>query len=241
MRQKLSKIGFVLILLVAVAIVVPVQAQAAEAARTITTYGEAQVSAAPDQANVTFGVDTEAATAQEALRANAAKMNQVLNALKGQGIPEAAIRTSGFSLYPNYEYVREGNWEARRLVGYRVSNSVRVETTDLENLGKLIDSTVTAGANVVSGISFSIRDTEKLEREALALAVKHARTKAEVLAGSAGGSITGIIAIEESGSAGFEPLRLEKAAAADMAGAVTPIEPGQIQLTTRVQVTFSYN
>lgn len=239
MRQRVSKISFVLVLLLAVVVAVPAHAQTQEAGKTITTYGEAQLTAAPDQATVVFGVDTEAATAQEALRANGERMNQVLAALKKQGLPDGAIRTSGFSLYPSYDYVREGDRDVYRLVGYRVSNTVQVVTTDLDKLGQLIDSTVAAGANVVSGITFGIKDTEKLEREALALAVKHARNKAEVLAGAAGGRITGIVTIEESGSAGFEPLRLERTAA-DLAAAGTPIEPGQIQLTIRVLLTFSY-
>jgi uncharacterized protein YggE len=239
LKQKFSKVSFVVLLLLTVAMVAPVQAQAAEAVKTITTYGEAQLAAAPDQATVTFGVDTEAATAQEALRANAEKMNRVIAALKKQGLPEGNIRTSGFSLYPNYEYVREGNRDVRRLVGYRVNNGVWVVTTDLEKLGQLIDNTVAAGANVVSGISFSIQDTERLEGEALALAVKHARSKAEVLAGAAGGRITGIVTIGEGGGVGFEPLRVERAAL-DAAAGSTPIEPGQIQLTSRVQVTFSF-
>ena len=135
-------------------------------------------------------------------------MNRVIAALKNRASLKGTS-TLGFSLYPNYEYVREGNRDVRRLVGYRVNNGVWVVTTDLEKLGQLIDNTVAAGANVVSGISFSIQDTERLEGEALALAVKHARSKAEVLAGAAGGRITGIVTIGEGGGVGFEPLRVE--------------------------------
>lgn len=218
----------------------PIPAQTAGVEKIITSYGEAEISATPDQAHITFGVEAEASTAQGALEANADKMTKMLSSLKEEGIPDSAIRTSGFSLYPNYEYIREGNKEVRRLTGYRVNNNVNIQTKDLENLGQLIDCTVKAGANVVSGISFSVHDTEKLELEALGLAVKHARNKAEALAKAASGNITGIVTIEEVGSSGFEPLRMEKYMAAADASS-TPIEPGQIQLTNRVKVTFSYN
>ena len=97
-----------------------------------------------------------------------------------------------------------------------------------------------AGANVVSGISFGVQNTERLELDALELAVKHAQNKAEALAKAAKGNIVGIVTIEEVGSSGFEPIRMEKLRAADEA-ANTPIEPGQIQLTNKVKVTFSYN
>ncbi len=186
----------------------PVPAQTAEVGKTITTYGEAEVSVAPDLAHITFGVEAEGSSAQGALEANATKMTQMIDFLKEYGISDSAIRTSGFSLYPNYEYIREGNKESRRLTGYRVSNTVSIQTKDLKNLGQLIDKTVQAGANVVSGISFGVQNTERLELDALELAVKHAQNKAEALAEAAKGNIVGIVTIEEVGSSGFEPIRM---------------------------------
>jgi uncharacterized protein YggE len=241
--QRLVKFSCGVILLVAVALLGnvmggPALVHAAEVEKTIITYGEAEVAVTPDQAHLTFGVEAEAATAREALRVNAAKMDQVINSLKNQGLSAEAIRTSGFSLHPRYEYIREGERDVRRLVGYRVNNNVSVQTSNLENLGQLIDTTVTAGANVVQGITFTVENTAEMEQQALAQAVRHARSKAQALAQAAGTSITAIVSLEEISSSSFEPLRLEKMVAADSA-APTPIEPGQIQLTNRVKATFS--
>ncbi|MGI6574840.1 MAG: SIMPL domain-containing protein [bacterium] len=214
--------------------------QAAGEAKTLTAYGEAQITIAPDTAQITFGVENEAPTAVAALQANAAAMEKVIASLKKQGIEEKNIQTSGFSLYPNYEYTRQNNREVRVLTGYRVNNNVVIKTKQLKDLGKIIDTTVSAGANVVRSISFGIEDTGAIEKQVLAQAVKHARAKADALAAAADSRVTGILTIEETGNSGFEPLmakRMEMEMAADMA--VTPIEPGQLTLSAGVKITFT--
>ncbi len=51
-------------------------------ADSVTTTGHGVVTVAPDQATVTAGVHTQAATAAEALSQNSAHMNDVIAALK---------------------------------------------------------------------------------------------------------------------------------------------------------------
>jgi uncharacterized protein YggE len=216
----------------------PSPVQAAGETKTLTTYGEAQITIAPDTAQMTFGVENEAHTAVAALQANAAAMEKVIASLKKQGIEEKNIQTSGFSLYPNYEYTRQNNREVRVLTGYRVNNNVVIKTKQLKDLGKIIDTTVSSGANVVRSISFGIEDTGAIEKQVLAEAVKHARTKADALAAATNSRVTGILNIEETGNSGFEPLAVKRMEmAADMAA--TPIEPGQLTLSTGVKITFT--
>jgi uncharacterized protein YggE len=63
--------------------------------RTITVTGTASINAKPDQADVSLGVHTQAGSAQDAMDQNAAKMNQVLAALKklGSVTPTSPRRT----------------------------------------------------------------------------------------------------------------------------------------------------
>ena len=68
----------------------------------ISVTGEANVSVAPDQAQIDGGVTTEAKTAREASDANNAAMGKVLLALKGAGIDEKDYQTSRLSLQPQY-------------------------------------------------------------------------------------------------------------------------------------------
>src|SRR5580765_2046363 len=99
---------------------------AEEARRTIAVSGEGQVSGTPDQARLSAGVVTQEQTAAAALDANTRAMNNVFAALKRLGIPDNKIRTSNFSLTPQYPPFRPNAPEARTIVGYQVSNQVSV-------------------------------------------------------------------------------------------------------------------
>ena len=68
----------------------------------ISVTGEANVSVAPDQAQIDGGVTSDAKTAREASDANNAAMGKVLLALKGAGIDEKDYQTSRLSLQPQF-------------------------------------------------------------------------------------------------------------------------------------------
>ena len=68
----------------------------------ISVSGEANMSVAPDEAQINGGVTSEAKTAREASDANNAAMGKVLLALKGGGIEEKDYQTSRLSLQPQY-------------------------------------------------------------------------------------------------------------------------------------------
>ena len=210
--------------------------------KTIATTGEAEISVAPTIARLTFGVESKADTASAAMQKNAADMEKVIKSLKKAGIPSEDIQTTGFNLHPEYNYSRPEEGTGRELIGYRVHNNVHAKVANLDKLGELVDQTVKAGATNVGGISFGLENTASYEEDVLAAAVKHARVKADYLAKAADSTVTGILKIEEIGGYGFEPYAAESArqiGLGDMAASATPIEPGQLSLKARVNVTFS--
>ncbi|MFV1996027.1 MAG: SIMPL domain-containing protein, partial [Verrucomicrobiales bacterium] len=151
--------------------------------RTISVSGEGTVTAVPDIAFVSTGVVTEAATAGEALAANTEAMEAVMAALEGQGIEKRDIQTSNFSVQPQYERIQrapnhQGEQKPPSVIGYRVSNNVRVKARDLDRLGELLDVLVGAGSNQISGVSFAIDDPESLMAEAREAAIDNARERA---------------------------------------------------------------
>ena len=93
----------------------------------LSATGEVKV--APDMATITFGVVTEAATAQEAMAQNAARMTQVAAALRRAGIAERDIQTSGLNLQAQYDYVQN---EPPRLRGYQATRSEE-HTSELQS------------------------------------------------------------------------------------------------------------
>ncbi|WP_028348473.1 SIMPL domain-containing protein [Bradyrhizobium murdochi] len=198
----------------------------------ISVTGEANVSVAPDQAQIDGGVTSDAKTAREASDANNAAMGKVLLALKGAGIEEKDYQTSRLSLQPQFAPNRAG---PSPIVGYRASNRVTVKIRDVTKVANLIDVLVGAGANDIGGIHFSVTQASKYLDEAREKAVADARRKAEIYAKTAGVTLGDPISITEEGAP--VPLHRGKMAAPMAAGA--PVAQGEETLSVTVLVSWA--
>jgi len=196
---------------------------AAETEDTVTASGVGSIQAVPDEAQMSFGVESRAQTAKAAVAANADAMRRVLNALRQSGARELA--TQWVSVYPVSR-------DDGTIDGYSASNSVSA-VSDVDDAAGLIDAAVEAGANQVSGPGMSSSNAEELYRQALARAVDEARARAEVLAKAAGRTLGEITAIVEG--SGASPLPYAERAALD---ASMPIVPGEQETTATASVTF---
>lgn len=202
------------------------QAPAADQPDTVSVSGVGSVESVPDEAQMTFGVETRGQTARAAVAANAEAMQKVIAALRKAGARE--IATQWINVWP---VMRDEN----AISGYSASNSVSA-VSDIEDAAGLIDAGVEAGANQVSGPGMSRSDGEKLYRTALSKAVADARERAEILAKAAGRTLGEITSISESGAT---PVPYYDLAAKGAAEASTPIVPGQLETTATVSVTFT--
>jgi len=200
-------------------------ADEAEDGITVTAVGS--VKAVPDRAELSFGVTTEGTTAKEASRANAARMTELIDALKGAGVRNAEIRTQNVSVSRRHSPTGE------QLPGYTAENSVSVKVAS-SRAGAIVDLAVASGARNASGPSFDVSDREALYRDALGVAVREARKKAEAIAGAGGVSVGDVSRVVEGGAEG--PTMYF--AAANRAQA-TPVEPGQEEIQATVTVTFA--
>jgi uncharacterized protein YggE len=202
---------------------------------TVSTTGEAVVEAAPDRAWITITAESRAGNPREAQKRNADAMNPVLEQLKAAGIPAQAIRTVGYDLQQEWDYVN--NRRVSR--GFVARNTVDVRVDDIARVGELLEVAVGSGATSVGGIRFDIKDRGKLEREAIRMAVSDARARAEAAAAGAGMSIARIIRIDSHAIGGPPPprpvmmMREQAASAAD----APPIESGTMQIRAQVTLT----
>jgi uncharacterized protein YggE len=200
------------------------------AARGITVTASGTVEAAPDNAALELGVETQAESAKTALDQNGERLRRVIDALRKAGVAKDDLRTSNVSLWPQ----RTG--DGTSITGYSAQNTVSAEL-DVEQAGKAIDAAVGAGANVASGPSPSVGDRDALYRDALAKAVDAARAKADAIAKAAGLKVGRVTAVVES--AGFDPQPMPYPATARDETASTPIEPGKQAIEATVTVTFA--
>lgn len=198
--------------------------------RTIQVLGEGTVETVPDTAGFGFGVVTRASSAKEALAANAAAAQKVIDALKGAGVATKDIRTQQVSLSPQM------NKDGTAIVGYQAQNTVSATVRDIGRAGAVVDAAVGAGANQVSGPYLTSSGRAALQRQALTAAFDDAKAKAEALARQAGGSLGPALQVSEQGA--VQPVQRTGSA---QPGAVTttPVEPGTEQVQAQVSVTFA--
>lgn len=199
---------------------------------SVSATGEA--SRAPDVATASAGVVTQAADASAAMRENAAQMARVMEALRGAGVAERDIQTTGISIHPVYRHAQD---EEPRITGYSASNTVSLKVRDVSRLGAVLDALVSSGANNVNGPSFEIDQPEAVYDEARQAALKQAQARAEMYAQSLGLRVRRIVSISEGG--GFQPpVPMMKAMAMDARMESAPVAPGETTLSANLDVVF---
>jgi uncharacterized protein YggE len=202
----------------------------------IVTTGEGVVKQAPDRAWVSIAAESRARTAQEAQRMNTDAMSAVIDKIKASGIPADAIQTTAYNLQPEFDYANG----KQTLRGYVARNQVEVRIDTLAKTGDIIAAAVGTGATNVSGIRFDVKDREGLEREALRMAVRDARRRADAAASGAGVAIDRVMRIEEQRDMPDMPRPTPvMAMRAEMAQTAVPVEAGQVEVRSRVTLTAS--
>lgn len=238
-------ISFLAILIVASTIqnTVPISAAQLDSSyalnNTLFVSGSATANTKADKVIVSLGVETTDKTAQKALLSNSDLMNKVLGALKESGVQLNETRTSAFSINPNYNYSQYG--DKGNLIGFTVSNSIHIESSNINSVSQWIDTAVQAGVNTVNDVYFSVSE-EKLQdikNMLLKEAIANAKTKADIVAAASGLNVAGIKSITV-GEIGFPPVPgplYAKSFSPDEASS-TPILPGEQEVSTTVSIVY---
>jgi len=205
--------------------------------RTISLVATGAVKTTPDKVDISTGVTSEAKSAREALDQNTEAMAKVVEALKVDGIEPKDIQTTNFSVSPVYEQRKEGT--APFIVGYRVTDAVRITVRDTKKLGAILDKVVSLGANQIDSIEFGVEEPEVLKDEARKLALKNVTDNAKLYAEATGVGLGQILSISEEESS-YQPRFAPAATRMEMAKDV-PIEAGTASVEVRVRVTWDIN
>jgi uncharacterized protein len=212
----------------------PVLAKEGPMLRTISVSGHGEMQAVPDVATVSIGVNTQGATAAEALESNNKAMRTLFEMLKKAGIEARDISTSNFSVGPRYNY--DNNTQPPKIMGYDVTNMVNVTVRKVEDVGESLDLLVSSGSNLINGVYFSVSKADTLLDDARIAAIADAKRKAELYARAAGVKLGNIVSINEA-SAAPPPIMYQGRAKTTEANDV-PIAQGEQTLSTNVTVTY---
>jgi uncharacterized protein len=185
--------------------------------RTVSVSGQGEVSAEPDIAFVTLGVEARRPTMAEARKEVTRTVEKILALSKELGIDPKRVSATRLQIHPDYVW----NEQTRKQVlnGYVVSRQVQVELRDLEQLGPLLERAVSAGVNQVNDPVLDSSKRKDLERQAMTLAVQDARLNAETLAQAAGARLGPVRTLNAGSMPPVMPMYRSKMVMADAAAA----------------------
>jgi len=200
----------------------------------INVVGVGEAGAPPDIMLIDIGVSIRADTVAEASTGARESAATLMETLTGAGVAKGDLATTGYTVYPEYDH-RDGE---QRLLGYRVSNELRITLRDLEGAGEILDRGMAAAGDavMVNRLLFAVEDETGPRDQAREAAWRDALARAEHLARLAGRSLGPAVSIDESPGLAPGPRPLARMAA--MAESATPIEPGTATVKVTLQVRF---
>lgn len=212
----------------------------------ITVTGEGEAVSVPDIATFSFTVSNVSKTVNTARDASTAVANKALDVLKKEGLSEKDIKTSSYSISPEYEYTNDCNTfrctsGKQTLIGYRVSQTIEVTIRDLEKVGSIFTQVSATGVDIVNNLNFSIESEEELKSEARKQAINKARTQAEDIADGLGVKLVRITSFNEGG---YYPYYAKSAMAESAVGMGMDMAPapsiptGEQKITSNVTITY---
>lgn len=204
----------------------------------ISVAGRGEVKLSPDRATIQISVQTRAATAAQAAADNANKQQSVLGALRAVGLGTDQLSTVNYNVYPEQRY-EQG--KEPMIVAYNVTNTILAEVRKLSQVGPVIDAALAHGANMITSLEFSASNTETARRTAIGIAIERARADAEAAARAAHGSLGTLLEITIGAYSPPPPRPMIMArAAAGVAQAETPINPGEETLSVEVGTRWRF-
>lgn len=204
--------------------------------------GTGKVTVAPDIAKVDFGIQEQGQTLKQVQDSANQKSKTLTDALKKLGIADNDIKTTSYSVSPQYDYTAG----SPRIIGYQVSINYEVTVRNFDILNSVFTAATSNGANIAGGINFDLSDNLKKQKtqEARDLAVKEAKDEANGLASSAGITLGKIVNVTEQEPNQIRPLTFDKTAVSAGAGAPTAniaqpvVQPGTTDITVMVSLSY---
>lgn len=202
----------------------------------LAVVGEGKVEVTPDTAYVDAGITVDnRGTVDEVQKTVNTINNKIVNSLRDLGIEKADIKTSNYSVYPNYKYDDNVNV----INGYNGNSTIEVKVRDTQMVSQVIETVTAAGANQIQGVRFSVDKPEVYREEARGKAIANAKEQAEKLAKNLGiklGKIVNIV--ESSGQSDFPVYARSEDVMTGGGGAGPAIEEGSQTLTSVVTLYF---
>lgn len=205
--------------------------------------GKSEMEVVPDEAKVSLGINIQKDTVGVAQD----EANKVINAITAKlaelGIDKEDVKTSNYSIYPNYDYTNGTN----RIIGYNINSNLEVTISDFDKLNSVIDLATAEGANQVGGVQFTLSKEKEaeLKQQARQEAIKDAQESAQELARLSGIRLGRVVDVSESRMDAWPVSPMYRSAEIMMnkdaygaGGEPTSIEPGSTTYSYVVNLSY---
>src|SRR5215217_4155468 len=128
----------------------------------ISATGRGEVREKPTRAIIYFTVQGKGETGAAAAVENARLVASTMKSLNAAGVKPSDITNSSYSVTPNYELSSTG----RAQHGFVATNGIRVEVSNIANVGKTIDAGLAGGGTHVASAQFTGDKLEEARRSA---------------------------------------------------------------------------
>ena len=197
---------------------------------TVEVIGEGIVYATPDMVNISISIEKEGLDLKNLRQKNGEAVAQVLQLLSKE-LPMENFQTSYVSLYKD---------DYNKLNKYRVVQNINIKLEDISKYDNLMNAIFDAGVNRIDGISFGVKNKEKLLQEARVAAIDDARKKALLYAVSLDQNIGKAIKIKEVNSHfnDIQPVERMSKMSLGSTGNDNTLAVGKIAIEAQVNVAF---
>lgn len=212
--------------------------------RTISFTAEGKIIAKPDVALITVSVITQGQDANTVQSDNNLKMSGIVKFLKDNGVKDDDIKTSAYSLNPQYDYnwCHKNNKDftpcAPKIIGYTLTQSISVKIKDFTKINTIVGGLTSAGANEISNIIFTIDDPENYKNQARIDALNKIKARAELLSKETKIKLGKIISITESNTYSHYLENSLKANDVPLTNLPASIEAGTQDITVTLTVVY---
>ena len=204
----------------------------------VVVTGVGTASAEPEIAQVNAGVELRGDNPAALVNDGAQRINAAIAAARGIGVAADDIQTTGYSLWAETIYDPQTGTPTGEIV-YHFSHYIMITLRDLSHVGDLLAAVVEAGANNISGVTFSVEDPDALVQQARQQALQNARAQAQTIAQELDFSLGNPIMVTET-SGGYYPMysAMDGMGGGGMAVSAPNIQPGTFSVSVNVQIVY---
>ena len=214
--------------------------------RTITVKGVGTISAKPDYVIVRLTLESKNPDYSAALERASGAVKAIGEALCGIGFEKDSLKTTDYSVRPEYRNVRgsDGNFR-QEFEGYDCRYQLKLGFDfEMKRLAEVLVAVTDTDPKPEISISFTVKDPAAIDSSLLEAAAANAREKAEVLCRASGVGLGSLVSVKYdwNGSQYTSDSRVEGAALMSMnlkrGTTIADIEPDEIKASDSAEFVW---